>query len=516
MDKYEKDGNLNFEFAGYHYAFGSKALQQYPHLKLIDPSSSSEVGTCNEKFPKWFDTESLQLYMELVNSSNESQRLAALPLADEHSLQLVMKVIWLSDYFMTFEVQEFVLEHYVFLHINHNSALFFLNEALKKVRSSSSPSKFSLSGLLWWYVLEKASLYVVFGMREKLKVEESRDKILKKIGFRGFSNCYSYLLNNNDYQSYLTSHIKLQQLIAAFTKKSSLSEVFNLVKEKTEEVFKSTNKPMLNLKFSFKRKHILEKGSIGSRPFRLGSHWWLLSVSVDPTDTSYFRIHIEYFKPSNPQRFNLHHLRSIFNLDSPGTNGPEDGNEELDCPEIFGTESRLDCLNTKREPKRSAQDLLQADNLKLVSRCVLPQVVFLRANVLDHHNEIKPKKSSEFSRQLIVLCMEGENAEIGELTVPQTHENLLVEVVLENSPFLSVALSDILYASIAGCKRPKKTDVSEFAADSEQEIMVLVKLFRYINNGSEQDAALIISDYGKASLTQRRALIKPHLRPSGR
>lgn len=336
----------------------------------------------------------------------------------------------------------------------------------------------------------------MFGMREKLKNEDNRNKLLKKLGYRTFSNCFSYLLSNKDYQYCLSNHSKVSELLCSYTKKNNLSEVFNFVKQSSEELLKNSNKSTLNLKLSFKKKTLLDLGIIHSRPFSLCSSWWLLAVSLDPTDSSIYRISLEYFKPGNPENFNLHHLKTILNLDVPGNTASEDCNIELGSTDIFSFESKMQALSKKPSVNSTPKSVLGSEKLKLVSRCILPSVIVLKASVLDLGIEHKGKKSHENSRNLIGICVEEESIEIGELPVSLTQDNMSIEVLIETNALLSEALTQILYSSIAGCKRPKKIDVSEFVVNSEQEILTLVKLFRYIYNGSEQDAALIISDYG--------------------
>ena len=334
-------------------------------------------------------------------------------------------------------------------------------------------------------------------MREKLKKEETRDKVLKKLGFKALTNCFSYILSNKNYNTYLSSQIKVPDLLGAFTKKGSLSEAFNFIRQTSEEVFKSSFKGYLGLKLSFKRKTLINKGCIHSRPFRIGDHWWFLTVSPEPIDHSYFRIFLEYFKPVNPENFNLHHLKAIYNLDSPDNVSGEEGNVELDITSLFSLGSKLKSLKGTSGEARTPELILNSDCLKLLSSCVLPQIIYLRAVCIDLHHEPKAKRSYENGKHLLAICLEGEAAEVGEMPLPESKELVSVEVGLESHSFLSAAYTDILYAALEGCKRPKKLDISEFTGNSEHEILALVKLFRYIHNGSEQDAALIISDYGR-------------------
>ena len=80
----------------------------------------------------------------MVNSDKETEMQQILTEMMAAGLALIMKIVWISDYFMTHNIQEFILENYIITHINHQSALIFINEAIKKVKSISASSSLSL------------------------------------------------------------------------------------------------------------------------------------------------------------------------------------------------------------------------------------------------------------------------------------------------------------------------------------------------------------------------------------
>lgn len=79
-----------------------------------------------------------------MNSSDVVTGIESLAESGNFETTMLVKLLWLCDYFMTPTIQISLIMKYALGSITHENAFILLNEALKKMRKNSQKSKLEL------------------------------------------------------------------------------------------------------------------------------------------------------------------------------------------------------------------------------------------------------------------------------------------------------------------------------------------------------------------------------------
>lgn len=346
--------------------------------------------------------------------------------------------------------------------------------------------------------MEKASVFIVFCMREWLGDPVKLEKLISKSGYQTFISCASFLIAHPYLSKYVNGILCPGRVSGAVVKNESLSSAFNFIRLNENIIFSKGHCIASEMQISFKSKLLLDKGSLRSRPFKIGDHLWVLSAKTIHNDNSIFSISLEYFSSTNHESIAMDNLKHIYNLiDKPETDS-HDCTAEMTISDI----SSFARKSQRHMQKHKKLELIECDGLHVLSNCAIQSVVCFKLTQSPTNDspgliEVLPE-----DKVYTALALEDEHIELSLATLRSDTTTVTLRFV--ESPYMSHAMTKFMGWIVAGCKRPKTIDISDFNLASEREFLIILTLFKHLNHGQEQDAAMIFADYGKACIKQPR------------
>lgn len=345
-------------------------------------------------------------------------------------------------------------------------------------------------------MLDKASLFLSYGLEGMVHDPINGKLLVKQIGFRTTLRCLSYLLNTN--RSHLARGSCLTKtILEVFTGSDNLNAQLRFLHAKLDGIFEVFAEDQVQVTISLPRVFTGSKTFWMSRPFLIRDHWWSVKVLLTNSDLQLYSVSLVYFKLKNAASISLASLKSMLRLE-PNSGGEQSVDVGTDESDYF---SVSDLLSSYSHQSPSTIKPANRTALSLLDKIALPEVMPMRVSLA---GSTAPQSSN------FVIAREGESHFIGSTQLSASESKYTLGLTINTNSLSTKMTTDLFYLIAGRLKKHKTGDVSDLAWLPLSDFLVLLKVYRIVHGNIEQEIALLLAEWSKlqsSSQSQPRSIL---------